>query len=186
MAKFSHSGAIARRYFATNAFDGTLTIFGLILGSYFTVILNPITVLRAGLGACIAMMFSGFAGTYFAERVIQREQLRQLEMAMLRKLDKTLPSKASRFVIISAALVDGVAPLTTGVICLIPIIASVMGIIVWDLAVLISVIIGLVILFFLGFYIGRAARVNPWAQGFQTFITGIGTAIAIILLQLAI
>lgn len=77
LAKISRSGSITCRYFATNAFDGTLAIIGVILGSYFALILNPITVLRAGIGACIAMMFSGFAGTYFAERLIQREQLQE-------------------------------------------------------------------------------------------------------------
>jgi predicted membrane protein (TIGR00267 family) len=186
LAKISHSGAITRRYFATNAFDGTLTIVGLILGSYFTLILNPITVVRAGIGACIAMMFSGFAGTYFAERLIQREQLQELEKAMLRKLDKTLPNRASRFVIISSAIVDGVAPLITGLICLIPIIAATFGIITWDQAVLMSLLFGLIILFILGFYIGKVARMNPWFQGFQTFFMGIGTAFAIIIVQIAI
>jgi len=185
-AKFSQSGAINRRYFATNAFDGTLTIVGLILGSYFAIILNPITVVRAGIGACVAMMFSGFAGTFFAERLLQREQIQELEKAMLRKLDKSLPSKASNFVIISSALVDGIAPLLTGLLCLIPIIAAAMGLIVWNLAVFVSCIIGLAILFTLGFYIGKVARMNPLVQGAQTLFIGIGTVIAIILIQLAI
>ncbi|MFX1563220.1 MAG: VIT1/CCC1 transporter family protein [Promethearchaeota archaeon] len=186
LARISHSGAILRRYFATNAFDGTLTVIGLVLGSYFALILNPITVVRAGIGACIAMMFSGFAGTYFAERLIQREQLREWEKAMLRKLDKTLPNKASNFVIITSALVDGLAPLITGMMCLIPIITAALGIITWNLAVLMSSLIGLIILFLLGVYIGKVAQMNPWVQGFQTFFIGIGTAIAIIIVQIAI
>lgn len=186
LAKISRSGAIARRYFATNAFDGTLTIIGLILGSYFSLVLNPITILRAGIGVCIAMMFSGFAGTFFAERQIQREQIQELEKAMLRKLEKTLPSRASYHVILSAVLVDGIAPFITGILCLIPIFTSVLGVIAWPLAILVSVATGLFLLFVLGYYIGRGARMNPWAHGFQTFITGIGTAIAIILIQLAI
>ena len=186
LAKISRSGAIARRYFATNAFDGTLTMIGVILGSYFTLILNPITVLRAGIGVCVAMMFSGFAGTYFTERQIQREQLLELEKAMLRKLEKTLPSRASYFVILSAALVDGMAPFITGILCLLPILAAILGLVTWPFAILISVTIGLLMLFVLGYYIGKGARMNPWVHGFQTFITGIGTAIAIILIQLAI
>ncbi|MFX0167875.1 MAG: VIT1/CCC1 transporter family protein [Candidatus Hodarchaeota archaeon] len=186
LAKISRSTAITRRYFATNAFDGTLTVMGLILGSYFTIILNPSTVLRAGIGACIAMMFSGFAGTYFAERLIQHEQLQELEKAMLRKMDKTLPSRASHFVIVLAAIVDGAAPFITGLICLIPIVTTMFGLITWNLAILISTISGLIILFLLGFYIGRVAKTNPWVHGFQTFATGIGTAIAIILIQLVI
>ncbi len=186
LAKVSHSGAITRRYFATNAFDGTLTIVGLVLGSYFALIQNPITVIRAGIGACIAMMFSGFAGTYFAERLIQREQLQELEKAMVRKLDKTLPSRVSSFVIVFSALVDGVAPFITGLLCLIPIIAAVLGITTWNLSVIMSILIGLIILFLLGFYIGKVARMNPWFQGLQTFFIGIGTAIAIIIVQIAI
>jgi VIT1/CCC1 family predicted Fe2+/Mn2+ transporter len=38
----------------------------------------------------------------------------------------------------------------------------------------------------LGFYIGKVARMNPWFQGLQTFFIGIGTAIAIIIVQIAI
>jgi len=186
LATISQSGAITRRYFATNAFDGTLTIIGLILGCYFAGVLNPIIVVRAGIGACIAMMFSGFAGTYFAERLIQREQLQNLEKAMLRKLDRTLPKRASYFAVITSAIVDGVAPLITGLICLIPIFASALGMIVWNSAILLSIITGLIIIFFIGFYIGKVAKVNPWTQGFQTMITGIGTAIAIVLVQLII
>jgi predicted membrane protein (TIGR00267 family) len=186
LAKFSHSGAVNRRYFATNAFDGTLTIIGLVLGSYFAIILNPLTVVRAGIGACIAMLFSGFAGTYFAERLIQREQIQELEKAMLRKLNKSLPAKASNYVIVSSAFVDGVAPLLTGLLCLTPIIIAVWGLMSWNLAVLISCLIGLTILFILGFYIGRVARMNPFVQGFQTFFIGMGTVIAIVLIQLTI
>jgi len=186
LAKVSRSGAITRRYFATNAFDGTLTIVGLVLGSFFALTLNPITVVRAGIGACIAMMFSGFAGTYIAERLIQREQLQVLEKAMLRKLDKTLPNRASNFVIISSAIVDGIAPLITGLLCLIPIIAATLGIITLNLAVMMSILIGLIILFLLGFYIGKVARMNPWFQGLQTFFIGIGTAIAIVIVQITI
>jgi predicted membrane protein (TIGR00267 family) len=186
LAKYSRSGAVNRRYFATNAFDGTLTIIGLVLGSYFAIILNPITVVRAGTGACIAMLFSGFAGTYFAERLIQHEQMQELEKAMLRKLDKSLPGKASNYIIVSSALVDGVAPFLTGLSCLIPIIASAMGMMQWNIAVLTSCLIGLIILLALGYYIGRVARMNPLAQGVQTLFIGIGTIIAIILIQLTI
>jgi predicted membrane protein (TIGR00267 family) len=186
LAKFSRSGAVNRRYFATNAFDGTLTIIGLVLGSYFAIILNPVTVVRAGIGACIAMLFSGFAGTYFAERLIQREQIQELEKAMLRKLDKTLPSKASNYVIVTSAFVDGVAPLLTGLLCLSPMIAAAWGLMLWNFAVLTSSLIGLTILFILGFYIGRVARMKPLVQGFQTLFIGIGTVIAIILVQLII
>jgi predicted membrane protein (TIGR00267 family) len=132
------------------------------------------------------MLFSGFAGTFLAERLIQREQIQELEKAMLLKLDKSLPDKASNYIVVSSALVDGVAPFLTGLSCLIPIIASAMGIMLWNISVLTSCLIGLVILFILGYYIGRVARLNPLAQGVQTFFTGIGTIIAIILIQLTI
>jgi predicted membrane protein (TIGR00267 family) len=132
------------------------------------------------------MMCSGFAGTFFAERLIQGEQIEDLEKAMLRKLDKTLPSKASTYVILVSAAVDGLAPLLTGLICLIPIILAAFGLLIWSQAVLVSITLGLIILFTLGFYIGRVAKMNPWIQGFQTFFVGIGTATAIILVQLII
>jgi len=49
LAKISRLGPIARRYFAMNAFDGTLTTMGIILGSHFAMHHDAHLVVSAGL-----------------------------------------------------------------------------------------------------------------------------------------
>jgi hypothetical protein len=46
---------IARRYFIMNGFDGAMTIFGIVLGSWMAGVTKPEVILLAGFGACLAM-----------------------------------------------------------------------------------------------------------------------------------
>lgn len=182
LARISKLGPIARRYFAMNAFDGTLTIMGIILGSHFALLHEARLVISAGIGACLAMMFSGLAGTYLVEKAEREREFHKMERAMLKSLDHTVLKKASRFAIFVSSFVDGFAPFIAGIFCLAPFIASAFGFLVWDLAVLISVIFGFSLLFLLGIFLGKISEQNPWLFGIQTLGAGVGTAIAIILL----
>lgn len=186
LARISRLGPIARRYFAMNAFDGALTIIGIILGSHFALHQNASAVVSAGIGACLAMMFSGLAGTYLAEKAEREREFREMERAMLRKLDDTLVKRASRFAIVVSSFVDGFAPFMSGLLILVPFIAVSMGFLLWDVAVIISSIIGFILLFLLGIFLGRVSEQNQWIYGLQTLGAGVGTAIAIILLELLI
>jgi predicted membrane protein (TIGR00267 family) len=185
LAEISNLGPIARRYFAMNAFDGTLTIMGIILASHFALHHDPRTIVSAGIGACLAMMFSGLAGTYLAEKAEREREFKEMERAMLRKLDKTLVQKASRFAIIVSSIVDGFAPFLAGLILLTPFLLIVVGIpLAWETAVLISAVVGFTMLFLLGIFLGRISEQNPWFYGLQTLGAGVATAVAIILLEL--
>lgn len=185
LAEISNLGPIARRYFAMNAFDGTLTILGIILASHFAGHFNARAIVTAGLGACLAMMFSGLAGTYLAEKAEREREFKEMERAMLRKLDHTIVQKASRFAIIVSSIVDGFAPFLAGLILLTPFIIIVVGIpLPWLTAVSISVITGFTMLFLLGIFLGRISEQNPWFYGLQTLGAGVATAVAIILLEL--
>ncbi|MFX1563202.1 MAG: hypothetical protein ACFFDP_07830, partial [Promethearchaeota archaeon] len=81
-----------------------------------------------------------------------------------------------------SSFVDGFAPFIAGIFCLAPFFASAFGFMIWDVAVLISVIFGFSLLFLLGIFLGRISEQNPWIFGIQTLGAGVGTAIAIILL----
>jgi predicted membrane protein (TIGR00267 family) len=186
LARISRLGPIARRYFAMNAFDGTLTMIGIILGSHFALHHNANAVVSAGIGACLAMMFSGLAGTYLAEKAEREREFREMERAMLRKLDDTMISKASRFAIIISSFVDGFAPFMAGLVILAPFIVVVWGFLTWELAVIIAAILGFILLFMLGIFLGRVSDQNQWIYGLQTLGAGVGTAIAIIILELII
>lgn len=184
LARISNLGPIARRYFAMNAFDGTLTILGIILASHFAAHYDPRAIVTAGIGACLAMMFSGLAGTYLAEKAERERELREMEHAMLRKLDQTLYKRASRFAIVISSVVDGFAPFMAGMLLLIPFFFVVFTPTLWWNALIVSVIIGFTLLFLLGIFLGRVSEQNQWLYGLQTLATGLGTAVAIILLEI--
>jgi predicted membrane protein (TIGR00267 family) len=184
LARISKLGPIARRYFAMNAFDGTLTILGIILASHFAGHFDARAIVAAGVGACLAMMFSGLAGTYLAEKAERERELREMEQAMLRKLDQTLYKRATRFAIVVSSVVDGFAPFIAGLLLLVPFFFVIFNPIFWGNAVIISVITGFVLLFLLGIFLGRVSEQNQWFYGLQTLAAGVGTAVAIILLEI--
>ena len=184
LARISNLGPIARRYFAMNAFDGTLTVLGIILASHFAGHYDPRAIVSAGIGACLAMMFSGLAGTYLAEKAERERELREMEHAMLRKLDQTLYKRASRFAIIVSSFVDGFAPFMAGLVLLGPFFFVTLNLLFWWNALIVSVIMGFLLLFFLGIFLGRVSEQNQWLYGLQTLAAGLGTAVAIILLEI--
>jgi predicted membrane protein (TIGR00267 family) len=184
LARISNLGPIARRYFAMNAFDGTLTILGIILASHFAGHFDARAIITAGIGACLAMMFSGLAGTYLAEKAERERELREMEHAMLRKLDQTLYKRASRFAIIVSSIVDGFAPFIAGLLLLVPFFFVIINPAFWWNAIIASVITGFVLLFLLGIFLGRVSEQNQWIYGLQTLAAGLGTAVAIILLEI--
>jgi len=78
---------IARRYLAMNAFDGALTMLGLILGGLFTI--NPSdptagfnAIFLAAAGTSIAMAISGFSGSYLAESAERDREVDEMGKAM--------------------------------------------------------------------------------------------------------
>jgi len=101
---------IARRYFVMNAFDGALTMLGILVGSYLSG--NPDThlVVLAGMGASIAMGISGMTGAYMTESAERTKKLKELESTMLVDLGNTIHGRASRFASVYTALVDGISP----------------------------------------------------------------------------
>jgi predicted membrane protein (TIGR00267 family) len=184
LARISKLGPIARRYFAMNAFDGTLTILGIILASHFAAHYEARAIVTAGIGACLAMMFSGLAGTYLAEKAERERELREMEQAMLRNLDHTLYKRATRFAIVISSVVDGFAPFMAGLLLLIPFFFVIFNPVLWGTAVIVSVITGFILLFLLGIFLGRVSEQNQWLYGLQTLAAGLGTAVAIILLEI--
>jgi len=51
---------IGRRYLAMNAFDGILTMIGVLMGSFIAGIADPFIVLYTGMATSVAMGISGF------------------------------------------------------------------------------------------------------------------------------
>ncbi len=172
---------IARRYFIKNGFDGSMTILGIVVGSWIVGVTKPEIIVTAGLGACLAMGVSGLFGAYMTEKAERKRHLKTLEAAMLTDLRDSIHNKASEFVSVYAAFIDGASPVLTGVIALIPFILTLTGtFVIWD-AYVVSFTLILATLFSLGLYLGRIAKENIWLYGAQTVAAGI-LIVAIVLL----
>ena len=164
---------ILRRYFAMNAFDGAMTSLGVVIGAYISNIVEPASVISVIMLSGIAMMISGFSGTYLTESAERNHSLNELEDAMLIDLDNTIYGKASRFVSIFAAVVDGAAPFLASVPSVIPFYLSSLGVFDIVIAFILSVVASLLTLFTLGVYLGRVSGDNVWASGIKMVVAGI-------------
>ena len=173
---------IARRYFIKNGFDGSMTVLGIIVGSWIVGVSEPEIVVTAGLAACLAMGVSGLFGAYMTEKAERKSHLKTVEAAMLTDLSDSILSDASNFVSLYAALIDGASPMLTAVISLIPFILTLTGtFIIWD-AYIASFILTLATLFSLGLYLGRIAKENILLYGVQTVAAGILIVVIVLLL----
>ncbi|HSQ53485.1 MAG TPA: VIT1/CCC1 transporter family protein [Acidobacteriota bacterium] len=180
--QITEMGPIARRYFVKNGFDGSMTMLGIIAGAWVVNVTQPEIVVTAGLGACLAMGISGISGAYMTERAERKRDLKELESAMITKLDDCVISDATRFVSFYAALVDGGSPIVTALISLSPFFLLLHGLIAVQGAYFASLVVTLITLFMLGVYLGKVAKENALLYGFQTLIAGVATvAIALLL-----
>jgi len=176
---------IARRYFIKNGFDGSMTVLGIVIGSWIVGVTEPEIIVTAGLGACLAMGVSGLFGAYMTEKAERKRHLKTVEAAMLTDLSNSILSDASDFVSVYAAFIDGASPMLTAVISLIPFILTLTGTFVIGDAYIVSLILTLATLFSLGLYLGRIAKENILLYGVQTVAAGL-LIVAIILLLGAI
>lgn len=153
-------GAIARRYFFKNGFDGSMTMLGIVVGAWIAGVPEPLYIVAAGLAACLAMGVSGLFGAYMTEKAERERSLKELEESMLTSLKESMHNDASNFVSVYAALVDGLSPALTAMVSLIPFFLSMTGLLAIRDAYLVSLILTLVMLFSLGLYLGKIAKAN--------------------------
>ena len=180
--KVTGAQKIIRRYFAMNAFDGAMTSLGVVMGSWMGDISDPRSIIGVILTSGVAMMVSGFSGTYMTESAERNHSLNELEDAMLVNLDNTIYGQAGRFVSIFAALVDGSAPFFASVPAVIPflLVPSALGI---QSAFLISIFASMLTLFALGVYLGTISGENFLVSGAKMVISGVAVAIIALLIN---
>ena len=173
---------IIRRYFAMNAFDGAMTSLGVVMGAWLGNINDPRSIIGVIITGGVAMMVSGFSGTYMTESAERNHSLNELEDAMLINLDNTIYGKASRFVSIYAAFVDGSAPFVASIPSVIPflLVPSLLEI---QLAYITSISASMLTLFSLGVYLGRISGENFLISGAKMVISGIAVALIALLLN---
>jgi predicted membrane protein (TIGR00267 family) len=166
------SGGIAKRYMVMNSFDGSLTALGIIIGSWLARVSDPRTLILAGLGASIAMGISGGFGAYLTESAMKKEELEEMESAMLENLDNTIRHQAAEFSSIFVALVDGFSPFVAASVSFLPFIVASFVNMNMNSAYTFSIILTLVTLFILGAYLGRISQENLLLNGGRMIIAG--------------
>jgi predicted membrane protein (TIGR00267 family) len=174
-SKVTKLDAILRRYFIIGAFDGALTILGVILGAASTGHLNREIVMSAGIGGSIALAVSSIVGAYEAERVESRVVQMNIEKAMLSEISGTEFDEALRASAIISAIIHGIAPLLAALVPIVPFVF-------FDVrtAALVSITITLSFLFIMGFYFGKLARERMILSGLRFVLVGILTALIIV------
>lgn len=163
---------IARRALANNAFDGVLTMIGVLMGNYLGKVGNAGIVIRIGIATSVSIGISGLWGAYLAESAERGRELAELERISLTDLSETKIGRASRVAVIVVSLVDGLSPLISSMIVLIPFFfAPLIGNIMISYAL--SIIVGLIGLFGLGMFLGHISGRNLVSYGLRTIVAGI-------------
>lgn len=173
-------GQIARRYFAMNAFDGVLTIIGVLMGNFTAGVEEARIVVTTGLATCVAMGISGLWGAYLTEAAERRRELLELEGYTLTSLKETTLGQASRAAVLIVAIVDGLSPFLAALIVLLPFFfAPAFPEVRWIYITALG--LAMLALFGLGAFLGHVSRRNVAIYGLRTVVAG-GISIAISLL----
>lgn len=168
---------IARRALANNSFDGVLTMVGVLTGNYLGGIRNAATVIRIGIAASVSIGVSGLWGAYLAESAERDRELAELERISLTDLSGTKISRAGRMAVVVVALVDGLSPLVSSLVVLLPfLLARLVGNILLSYAL--SLVVGLISLFGLGMFLGHISERSLVGYGLRTIVAGV-VAVAI-------
>jgi predicted membrane protein (TIGR00267 family) len=170
--KLANISEIARRYFAMNAFDGVLTIIGVLMGNYVAGVNDARIVLSTGLATCVAMGISGLWGAYLTESAERKRDLDELSRFTLTDLTNTRIGRASRAAIVIVAIVDGLSPFMAALVVLLPFfIAGNNEDLSW--AYYTSLGLALLTLFSLGLFLGRISQGRMIVYGFKTVLAGV-------------
>ena len=176
---------IARRYFVMNAFDGCLTILGVIVGAYVAGVLDARIIIGVGFGSSVAMGMSGLFGAYMVEAAERKKKVQELEQSLLTNLENSVIVKASRFSSYYVAIIDGLAPFAAAQASLIPVyISYVTALVAIKSAMQISMVLIIGILFTLGLFLGRISKDNLVISGLKMVFAGLITFAIIIILGL--
>ena len=182
--RYSESAEYPRRYAVMNAFDGVITILGIILGSKLLGSAEAGQIVAASVGALIAMGVSGASGTYITEMAEQERKIKELQDAMLTNLEGTILVKAHREAAVISALVDSAAAIFAGLLAVAPYFLTVAGYLSELVAFYSSLIISLSLLFALGVFLGRVAGRSLLFSGLKALGIGCLTLFFLLLLNL--
>ena len=149
---------IARRYFVTNGFDGALTMLGLMVAFASRENVDISMAITACLGAAIALFMSGISSAYLSEVAERKKELKELEQSLITDLSESDYGKASRYMPVMVALVNGLSPLLIALIIISPLWLSLMGLVMPFSPFIVAIIVAMLIIFLLGVMLGKVSN----------------------------
>ena len=175
--------SIARRYLVTNGFDGTLTMLGMLTGFYISGTTELSVAISACLGAAIALFISGLTSAYLSEKAERKKELRELEQALVHKLEESDYGLASRYLPILVALVNGLSPLLLSLLILLPLFVANNGYNLPFSPFINAIAVALVCIFFLGAFLGKISESFWLWSGLRTLIIAVVTVAIIVFFE---
>ena len=174
--EIANIGEIARRYFAMNAFDGVLTLTGVLMGNLTAGVEDPGIVITTGLSTSIAIGISGLWGSYLTESAERKNALKELGQSTLTDLKESSIGRASRFAAVVVSLVDGFSPFLAAIVVMIPFFLNTLfPSIEWVYYA--SLGTALLLLFGLGVFLGKISKENIIISGLKTVVAGVASII---------
>lgn len=170
------------RYFIRGLIDGSLSTLGVVIGASGAA---PVIVVTAGLGGGVANSLSNLFGAFTAESAEVEHELSDLEKSMLSDghLRDTTLHYGMRKRVLFSGVSDGLASFTGAIIPVIPFFFVLVLGFTNQIALLISISITVILLFFLGVYLGMVSRRNIVIYGLKMALIGIITAIVCALIE---
>ena len=181
LLRISRSHGILRRYFVVNGFDGALAMLGLMMGFLASGEVELPVVIRACLGAAVALFMSGVTSAYVSETAERRRALGVLEEAMVTDLQRSAHAEAARLVPLLVAAVNGFAPLLVALLVMVPLWAANAGLPLPLPPLLAAVAMAFITLFGLGLFLGHVSGGYWLWSGVRTLLVGGVTALIILM-----
>ncbi|MHA1796924.1 MAG: hypothetical protein ACTSVY_00630 [Candidatus Helarchaeota archaeon] len=199
--EISEVGSLLERYFVMNAFDGSLTTLGIIIGAWVgnggffnmpaSLVFNVETIkfiVLVGLATAFSMGVSGIWGSYLTEEAEKAKERKEIERAMVMTegafRDDSEIVKAQKFASKICAFVDGLSPAMAAIVCLIPFFLA-MALPLQGIAFLSSMGCTFAVLMLLGLFLGKISEKNLILSALKMIIAGLFITIIFILLPLS-
>lgn len=158
-------------------------MLGMMSGFYARDNVDLTVALSASLGATIALFMSGLSSAYLSESAERQKELQELEQALITDLDQSDFGKASRYLPVIIALVNGFSPLFISLLILTPLWLSLHGMVLPISPFLTAIFIALACTFLLGLFIGSISKTHWLLSGLRTLAIAIVTVSIIILFE---
>ena len=199
--EISEVKSIIERYFVMNAFDGSLTTLGIIIGAWvgnggffnmpisliFTAVTTKFIVL-VGFATAFSMGVSGIWGSYLTEEAERDKERKDLERAMILTKNKFREDseivKAQKFCTKLCALVDGLSPAGAAIICLLPFFLG-LALPLHGISFLLSMGFTFTVLISLGLFLGKISEKSLWKSAIKMVVAGLIITLMFIILTLA-